>query len=51
MVVKWRRLEVDCCSVVVQDESSPELMGLVHGLEGGEGVAGMPGAGLRVGVE
>ena len=37
--------------MVVQGESSHEWMGLVHGLEGGEGAHGMPGDGLRVGVE
>ena len=49
-MLEWRRLEVECCSAV-QGQSIPEWMGLVHGLEGGEGVDGMPGVGLRVGVE
>ena len=47
-VVEWRRLEVECCSVVVQAESSLEWMGLVPGLEGVEGADRMSGAGLRV---
>ena len=47
-MVKWRRLEAECCSVVVVlGESSHEWMLLVYGLERGEGVAEMPGAGLR----
>ena len=50
-MVEWHRLEVECCSVVVQGESSFEWMGLVPGLEGEEVADGMPGAGLRVGVE
>ena len=37
--------------MVVQGESSPEWMWLVHGLEGVEGVSGMDGAGLRVVAE
>ena len=50
--MEWRRLEVECYSVVVvKGESSLEWMGLVHGLEGGEGADGMPGVGLRVVAE
>ena len=43
-MVEWRRLEVECCSAVVQGQSTLEWMGLVHVLEGGEGVDGMDGA-------
>ena len=50
-MVEWRRWEVECCSVVAQGKSNFELMGLVPDLEGGEGAEGLPGVGLRVGLE